>query len=275
MADKKSHESKPVAWGYEGDIGPCNWHKHFPKAGGKRQSPIDIDTSATQYDGSFKPLRIHYDSHMCSSLTNNGHTFCMSVNSDQCNLSGGPLEDKYRLLQFHCHWGSDDTKGSEHTVDGHQYAAELHLVHWNTDKFKSADEAIEKNQGIAVLTAFIKAGKEHRGWNHVLSHFKDVKKVQGTSTVNEDFNPKCLLPENQTDYWTYEGSLTTPPCHESVRFIIFKEVVEVSSEQLAQFRSLCVCSSRKRDTGEDEHLVDNFRPIQPLNGRVVKASFQS
>ncbi|PIK49738.1 putative carbonic anhydrase 2 [Apostichopus japonicus] len=222
------------------------------------------------------PLDMKYDSHMCSSLTNNGRTFCVSVKSDVCNLSGGPLTDKYRLLQFHCHWGSDDSKGAEHTIDGQQHAAELHLVHWNTDKFTSPGDAIKNDKGIAVLTAFIKVGKEHKGWNQVLDHFKEISDVNGVCNMDEDFNPKCLLPENLTDYWTYEGSLTTPPCYESVRFIIFKEVVELSKEQLAQFRSLSTTAETEGAQGDAcPKLVDNFRPLQPLNGRIVKASFES
>lgn len=270
----RSGEKKPVLWGYEGDVGPSQWQEHFPDAKGKRQSPVAIDTSAVVVDKNLKPLDVKYDSHLCSSITNNGHTFCVTAKSEDCNLTGGPLTDKYRLLQFHSHWGSDDTKGAEHTIDGKQHAAELHLVHWNTDKFTSPGEAIKNDKGIAVLTAFIKVGKEHKGWNQVLAHFKNISDVNGSSNMDEDFNPRCLLPENLTDYWTYEGSLTTPPCYESVRFIMFKEVVELSKDQLAQFRSL-MTTPLADNVDTCPHLVDNFRPLQPLNGRIITASFES
>lgn len=40
-------------------------------------------------------------------------------------LVGGPLDDSYRLQQFHCHWGFSSDKGSEHTVDGQSFAGEV------------------------------------------------------------------------------------------------------------------------------------------------------
>ncbi|KAH3803454.1 hypothetical protein DPMN_131715 [Dreissena polymorpha] len=85
-------------------------------------------------------------------------------------------------------------------------------------------------------------------------------------TVLSSLDPTDLLPANIMDYWTYEGSPTTPPLYESVQWIVFKRAVEFSSDQLAALRRL-IDSDRNQ-------MQDNFRPPQPLKGRNVRAAFQ-
>lgn len=71
-------------------------------------------------------------------------------------LTGGPLDtDVYRLQQWHCHWGAKDGQGSEHTVDGRSFSGELHMVHWNTSKYRSFGEAAGQYDGLAVLGVFL------------------------------------------------------------------------------------------------------------------------
>ena len=65
-----------------------------------------------------------------------------------------------------------------------------------------------------------------------------------------------LLPSSLA-YYTYSGSLTTPPCTEGVQFFILKEPVTIAAKQLATFVKLYPL---------------NARPVQPLNGRVIKSS---
>ena len=74
-------------------------------------------------------------------------------------MSGGPLEGEYQLAQFHAHWGGENARGSEHTVDGKAFSAELHLVHYNT-KYGDLGTAVDKPDGLAVLGMFIKAGAQ-------------------------------------------------------------------------------------------------------------------
>lgn len=262
-------------WGYTGNTGPANWHKSFPQAGGNRQSPIDIKTSDVKYDAGLagKPLKINYDPKRTKALVNNGHTFRVDIDACDYNLSGGPLSDNYQLVQFHAHWGKEDKEGAEHTIDGKQYAAEVHLVHWNTGQFKSVEDAIKADQGIAVLGSFIKVGKPHEGFEKLVPFLKKTPNKNCTAAVDGGFDPSCLLPANKKDYWTYEGSLTTPPCYESVSFILFKDVVEMSSEQLQVLRNLLDYADGETPEGEGK-LVNNYRPLCDLNGRVVRGSFQ-
>uniref|UniRef100_A0A8D0UV84 Carbonic anhydrase 1 n=2 Tax=Sus scrofa TaxID=9823 RepID=A0A8D0UV84_PIG len=122
----------------------------------------------------------------------------------------------------------------------------LHIVHWNSAKYSSAAEAASHADGLAIIGVLVKG-----------------KKAPFTN-----FDPSVLLPSS-LDYWTYFGSLTHPPLHESVNWIILKENISISSDQLAQFRSLL--SNAEGD--KDVPIKHNNRPPQPLKGRIVKASF--
>uniref|UniRef100_A0A673AG45 Carbonic anhydrase VII n=1 Tax=Sphaeramia orbicularis TaxID=375764 RepID=A0A673AG45_9TELE len=120
------------------------------------------------------------------------------------------------------------------------------IMHWNAVKYKTFDEAATAPDGLAVLGIFL----------------------DGSITDFKDFNPKCLLPSS-LHYWTYLGSLTTPPLHESVIWIVLKDPITVSEKQLGKFRMLLF-------TGEEEdqrlRMENNFRPPQPLKGRKVRSS---
>jgi len=253
------------SWGYKPTNGPAKWADEFPAGAGKRQSPIDIVTKDAVYDSKLQgnaPLKINYTPETNMQVKNTGHSINAVIKA-KSTISGGPLEGKYTLEQFHLHWGSDSSQGSEHTINGKTYASELHLVHWNSDKYGSFAEAADKSDGLAVIGIMIKEGAENAAFkpiSDVLSSDLDIATVPGT------FDPAKLLPENITDYWTYLGSLTTPPLYESVTWTVLREGIEFSKQQFQKLRSL------KGNDGGD--MVDNYRPPQPLNGRTVSASFQ-
>uniref|UniRef100_A0A673UUJ2 Carbonic anhydrase 1 n=1 Tax=Suricata suricatta TaxID=37032 RepID=A0A673UUJ2_SURSU len=122
----------------------------------------------------------------------------------------------------------------------------LHIVHWNSAKYSSFAEAASQADGLAIIGVLMK----------------------GKRAPFTNFDPSTLLPSS-LDYWTYFGSLTHPPLYESVIWIICKESIGISSEQLAQFRSLL--SNVEGDKAVP--IQHNNRPPQPLKGRTVKASF--
>ncbi|KPP59648.1 carbonic anhydrase-like, partial [Scleropages formosus] len=247
---------------------PDQWSKDYPLASGPRQSPIDIVPGQAQYDAALKPLAVKYDASTCKGILNNGHSFQVDFadDTDSSAVTGGPLSGTYRLRQFHFHWGASDDKGSEHTVGGTKYACELHLVHWNT-KYPSFSDAATKPDGLAVLGVFLKVGAANPQLQKVLDAL-DAIKCKGKQTTFSNFDPKVLLPPC-LDYWTYEGSLTTPPLLESVTWIVLKQPISVSSAQMAKFRSLLFSAE-----GEPPcFMVNNYRPPQPLKGRKVRASF--
>ncbi|XP_008835148.1 carbonic anhydrase 2 [Nannospalax galili] len=256
-------------WGYSGQNGPEHWHKSFPVANGERQSPVDIDTRTAIHDPSLQPVSVCYDQASSRRILNNGHSFNVEFDDsqDKAVLKGGPLHGTYRLIQFHFHWGSSDGQGSEHTVDKMKYAAELHLVHWNT-KYGDFGKAVQQPDGLAVLGIFLKIGPATPGLQQVLDALQSIK-TKGKSVNFANFDPRCLLPGN-LDYWTYSGSLTTPPLLECVTWIVLKEPITVTSEQMSKFRKL-----NFNGEGEPEELmVDNWRPAQPLKNRQIKASFK-
>ncbi|XP_045042033.1 carbonic anhydrase 13 isoform X2 [Desmodus rotundus] len=237
-----------LSWGYAEHNGPVHWNELFPIAEGDQQSPIEIKTKEVKYDSSLRPLCIEYDASSAKIIRNSGHSFNVDFDDteDKSVLHGGPLTGRYRLQQFHLHWGSADDHGSEHVVDGVRSAAELHVVHWNSNKYSSFVEAAHEPDGLAVLGVFL----------------------QGKQTRFTDFDPVCLLPPSW-DYWTYPGSLTVPPLFESVTWIILKQPISISSQQLCTFRTLLCTAEGEAAT----FLLSNHRPLQPLKGRQVRASF--
>uniref|UniRef100_A0A8C3BEK6 Carbonic anhydrase n=1 Tax=Cairina moschata TaxID=8855 RepID=A0A8C3BEK6_CAIMO len=249
--------------------GPAHWHEHFPIANGERQSPIAISSKSARYDASLKPLSFSYDAGTAKSIVNNGHSFNVEFDdsSDKSVLQGGALDGVYRLVQFHIHWGSCEGQGSEHTVDGVKYDAELHIVHWNV-KYGKFAEAVKHPDGLAVVGIFMKVGNAKPEIQKVVDALNSIQ-TKGKQASFTNFDPTGLLPACR-DYWTYPGSLTTPPLLECVIWHVLKEPITVSAEQMCKLRGLCF-------NAENEpvcHMVDNWRPCQPLKSREVRASFQ-
>ncbi|KAI5938973.1 Carbonic anhydrase 5A, mitochondrial [Manis javanica] len=237
--------------------------------GGFRQSPINICGRDSVYDPRLRPLRVSYHAVGCLAIWNTGYLVQVDCDDSdvQAGISGGPLENHYRLRQFHFHWGAANERGSEHTVDGHAYPAELHLVHWNSVKYQNYKEAVLGENGLAVIGVFLKLGAHHEELQKLLEVFPKIKH-KGARAALGPFHPACLLPTCR-DYWTYPGSLTTPPLTESVTWIVQKQPVEVAPDQLAALRTLLVSA-----LGEEEKtMANNYRPIQPLMGRKVRSSF--
>lgn len=252
-------------WGYGPHNGPEHWHKDFPIANGERQSPVDVDTKAVVSDAALKPLSLLYGQATSRRMLNNGHSFNVEFDDsqDKAVLKDGPLTGTYRLVQFHFHWGSSDDRGSEHTVDKKKYAAELHLVHWNT-KYGDFGTAAQQPDGLAVVGVFLKVGDANPALQKVLDALDSIK-TKAKSADFPNFDPSSLLP-NVLDYWTYPGSLTTPPLLESVTWVVLKEPISVSSQQMSKFRTLNFNAE-----GEPElPMVDNWRPAQPLKNRKVR-----
>jgi len=259
-------------WGYAKENGPATWSKQFPVAAGKTQSPIDLKHGACHSDGELKPIKVDYSKVEVGEVANTGSSWKAQITGGKSSLTGGPLKSKFVLEQFHAHWGSNDKLGSEHTVDGATYSAELHLVHWDSEKFKSFGEAAAAKGGLAVLGIFLKVGKKSHPELEKLTKLLPLIPHKGQCVnIGEVINCANFLPGNGS-YFTYEGSLTTPPCYESVNWIVFEEPIEISPEQMAVFRNMkSYCKGS--DCPCDElagKMVDNFRPLCPTNDRKVR-----
>jgi len=227
----------PVArgthWSYEGDSGPANWSKinvDWAKCGnGSRQSPIDIR------DGMKVELeQISFDYHPSSfNVVDNGHTV-------QVGVSGGnyiTVQNRmFELQQFHFH------RPSEERINGKAFEMVVHLVHRDAEG------------RLAVLALLLERGAPQATiqtvWNNLpLEKFETMQ-----PTILLD--PAEMLPARR-DYYTYMGSLTSPPCSEGVLWLVMKQPVQASPAQMALFSRLYPL---------------NARPVQPASGRIIKES---
>ncbi|KAM3928926.1 carbonic anhydrase 13-like [Leptodactylus fuscus] len=232
------------------------------------QSPINIYTKQVRYDASLKPLYIYYDPKSSRRLVNMGHCFNVEFEdtSDRSVITNGPLTGYYRLRQFHFHWGSSDKDGSEHVIDGHEYPAEMHIVHWNAQRYPSFDEAVKHPDGLAVIGVLLKIGEPNPIIQNIINNLDRVK-TKNKECPFTQCDLSSLLPEDR-NYWTYEGSLTTPPYLECVTWIVFQEAIPISSEQLQHFRGLLGTSENE----EPNYILENHRAVQPLESRVIRSS---
>ncbi|XP_053571145.1 carbonic anhydrase 1-like [Bombina bombina] len=236
---------------------------------GHYQSPININKELAEYDSSLKPLEINYDPKSAIKIVNVGHCFNVEFEDTKGKsvLTGGPLNEVYRLLQCHFHWGSSDIEGSEHSIDGIKYPSEMHLVHWNVQKYSSAAEAAKHCNGLAVIGVFLEVGKRNPGIENIIDHLDNIK-TKGKEDTFTELDLLSLLPKD-LQYWTYPGSLTVAPFSECVTWIILKETITISTKQLEKFRSV-LCTSENEDPCP---ILKNNRCIQPLEGRIVRSSW--
>ncbi len=221
-------------WSYEGETGPAHWFELDPAftacAQGKYESPIDIDAAGAS---DLPPLRFGYAASPLT-IVDNGHTI-MATCAPGSTLTVG--DARYELQQFHFH------RPSEELVHGKASAMEVHLVH--------------KDAGghLAVVAVFLDSGKANPLIEKLWANLPAEKGKPATlASVSIDAN--ALLPATH-GYYTFPGSLTTPPCTEGVTWYVLKTSVELSPEQLERFTKL---------------YPMNARPVQPLNGRGILAT---
>uniref|UniRef100_A0A670YS24 Carbonic anhydrase n=2 Tax=Pseudonaja textilis TaxID=8673 RepID=A0A670YS24_PSETE len=260
-------------WTYEGSDGQAHWPEGYPDCGWQAQSPLDIQTHLVQYDPSLPPIEPegYRDPGSGSlTLTNNGHTVQLSLPK---NLRLHGLPSLYSAVQLHFHWGSSNSRagGSEHRVDGQAFPAELHVVHFNSEKYANLSVAKHQPDGLAVLGIFLEVDSvENPAYNHILGHLDSILYAEQEVTV-APFSVRELLPAHLGHYYRYSGSLTTPPCYQSVLWTVFRQPARISATQLEKLQKSLY--STKDGKTPSELLVSNFRVPQSLNQRVVFSSF--
>uniref|UniRef100_G1NVH7 Carbonic anhydrase n=1 Tax=Myotis lucifugus TaxID=59463 RepID=G1NVH7_MYOLU len=259
-------------WTYTASEGPhdeTHWPEAYPTCGGHRQSPIDVQRKKVRYNPSLKALNLTgYEAQGGDFLmTNNGHTVQISLPPTMRMTTAEGTE--YIAVQMHFHWGGAalEVSGSEHTIDGLRYAAEIHVVHYNS-KYESYDTAKDAPDGLAVLAALIevKDYAENTYYSNFISRLEDVTYL-GRSTVLSSLDVQDMLPANLGFYYTYRGSLTTPPCTENVRWFLLADLVPLSKAQITKLENSLV-------DHQDEAIHNVYRKAQPLNDRVVEANFE-
>ncbi|CAL8103806.1 unnamed protein product [Calicophoron daubneyi] len=262
-------------WSYTNQqSNPAKWSElGYRSASGPLQSPIDIRVDQSVVSPLLKPIRIFKNpdvnlegSHY--TLQNNGHSVKIKFPPNTWFVSfTGDNTKQFEVLQIHFHWGADDTRGSEHTVDGMAYPLESHLVSYNRLLYSNYSQAAKAPSGHAVLGFFHHIDNQVSSDNtqlgalgNMIAQLPAIIQPQ-THTNISTFNLSRLLDHvDPAQYFRYSGSLTTPPCTENVIWTLFRKTVPVKSEQLELLRNLRFPNS------EDVALMaDNFRPVASIN----------
>ncbi|QOY50893.1 carbonic anhydrase [Candidatus Sulfurimonas baltica] len=223
-------------WGYTGHEGPENWGnldpKNFMCKDGRNQSPVNIssDVIVTTAEGLDK-IKFSYTTE-AAEVINNGHTIQVNVKPGSSIEVDGTQFD---LKQFHFH------TPSENQIEGKHFPLEAHFVH------------VSEKGELAVVALMFEDGEENKlikkVWNQMSDQAGETSSCGVSAAKARDF-----LPQNK-DYYRFDGSLTTPPCSEGVRWLVLQNYSHVNKEQVAKFKEVM-------------HGNDN-RPIQPINARKV------
>ncbi|XP_063313118.1 carbonic anhydrase 15-like [Pelobates fuscus] len=275
------HASGAGHWCYVSQnpgCGPSHWKDINHNCGGNKQSPINIEKSKMKRDSNLGEIIFQGYNHAPSHhwrLMNDGHSVLLSLEGEvilgHINISGAGLPNTYHALQFHFHWGSPKSDGSEHTMDGKQFPMELHIVHMNA-KYKSIAEAKKDPEGLAVLGFLFTVGEtDNPYYNTLLPALKNVSLEGAFVDLSSTFPLESILPSHEklSRYYRYQGSLTTPDCSEAVIWTVFEESIKISHNQLKIFTDTVHFSANNEKLIK---MTSNFRPPQPLNGRTVWAS---
>ncbi len=223
-------------WDYQGKYGALAWSKLDPAykacSQGHQQSPIDIH--GAHLNKALHPIEFHYIAGQVT-LQNNGHTVEVLVNPGSYIIVEGV---RYNLVEYDFH------HPSEESVDGKLSDMDVHLVHKSADgKLVVIAVRLSEDQGFPNATLATL-------WPHLPAT------AGATDKVTDMVNPGGLLPADR-GYWTYMGSLSTPPCTEGVRWFIFEQELSISRDQLSAFAAM---------------FRINSRPLQDPHGRRIEAN---
>jgi carbonic anhydrase len=220
-------------WSYEGTTGPDKWGELDPAnrvcAVGSQQSPLDIDQSIR---AQLAPLRMAW-AKRADTIVNNGHTIQVGF-ADGSTLTGPGGSSK--LVQFHFH------HPSEHRIGGKSFPMEVHFVHANAAG------------ALAVVGVLIATGRPNKVFNTIVS---TMPETEGPAVkADTGIDPNGMLPARRT-YYRYSGSLTTPPCSETVDWLLLTDPIQVAEADVARFAKL---------------YPMNARPVQKIDRRFVLRS---
>lgn len=243
--------SYTTAWSYTGDRAPQFWGKLDPTyhlcSTGKNQSPIDINQYFIAKKSGLKinyqpaPLNIIFDGltqlniHGEKTIINDGHTIQINFPKNGPKELLGLNGETYTLVQLHLH------TPSETHINGQVFPLEIHFVNQS------------HSGNVAVVAVLMQQGNANPALANILSHVPTVRN-QLSVFPNDTIDLSALLPKNHA-YYSFQGSLTTPPCSEGLQWLVMQYPIEASAQQIAQFQKII--------GGK------NARPIQPLNNRKV------
>lgn len=251
-------------WRYEDQE---SWPKQYPMCGRSSQSPIDIDRRIIVDDKLTLEFRSYKSKMSKVQVLNDGHTVSFNFEGEKPSprptvTGSGTNGRNFLFAKGHFHWGLNNTIGSEHAINGRKFPVEMHLLHYN-DRYKSLQEAMDKQDGLLAVAAFLQVSEtDNPKLNSLFNLFNRVRCAGQSVNVTNAISLSSFLPNNLRDFYRYQGSLTTPPCNETVTWILLKQIVPIGQEQLKRLREL-MSEDCKTPIG------NNWRKLQKPNGRKV------
>jgi carbonic anhydrase len=258
-------------WNYDSNspYGPDHWAEFYPACGGQSQSPVNIISASTVPFNPPDLVFTNYDRVATYTLLNTGHSAEISTNVKDITITGGGLNGTYVLEQFHFHWGTNSTTGSEHLVDSAAHSFEIHFVHYNSDRYSNVASAIGSGdpEALGLIAVFVDdvGGTPSAELGVIADSLANVP-YKGNVTTLSPMSLLNLLPLSALrDYFRYHGGLTTPPCTEVAIGNVYNQAIYIAPEKLALFRQL-----HSNAAGQPDVLQTfNYRPPQALNGRII------
>ena len=230
---KPAMAAEGAHWSYEGSGAPAKWGDldaaNKACVIGLQQSPVDIGPTIRSQ---LPPLALRWPN-SADTIVNNGHTIQLNF-AEGSTLKLG--DTKYKLLQVHFH------RPSEHTIGGKNFPMEAHFVH------------AKDGGGLAVVGVLMAEGRANKAFSEIV---KTMPATGGPAVkAAPAINPKAMLPRH-LGYYRYSGSLTTPPCSETVEWLLLQDPIQVAAADVAAFAKL---------------YPMNARPVQMDNRRFVLRS---